>query len=134
MNTVGGTGTSGNRSAAMAKVANEPAICVSAPRCYMKRMKPLLRSGFVGRPRATSEKRSPIHIENKAMSKSTQNTGKPWSSTEVKQVQKLANENTPTRVIGIKLGRTAGAVQSKASEKGISLKPTNQSPHNRQKK
>jgi len=32
MNTVGGTGTSGNCSAASAKVANEPAICVSGPR------------------------------------------------------------------------------------------------------
>jgi len=32
MNTVGGTGTSGNCSAASAKVANEPAICVSGAR------------------------------------------------------------------------------------------------------
>jgi len=56
-------GMSGNCSAARAKGANEPAICVSGPRCYMKRMKPPLRSGFVGRPRATSEKRSPINSE-----------------------------------------------------------------------
>ena len=65
MNTVGGTGTSRNCSAMRAKVANEPAICVSAPRCYNqrmeRRMEPPLRSGFVGRPPATLEKRSPIN-------------------------------------------------------------------------
>ncbi len=68
------------------------------------------------------------------MSKSTRNTGKAWTPAEVKQVKQLAKENTPTPVIGLKLGRTPGAVQNKASEQGISLKPTNQSPYNRQKK
>lgn len=38
------------------------------------------------------------------------------------------------RVAGLKLGRTPGAVQAKASEQGISLKPTSQSPYNRRKK
>ncbi len=65
------------------------------------------------------------------MSKSTRNSGKPWSPAEVKQVKALAKENTPTRVIGLKLGRTEGAIQNKASQEGISLKPTNQSPYNR---
>ena len=68
------------------------------------------------------------------MSKSTRNTGKAWTPAEVKQVKQLAKENTPTPVIGLKLGRTPSAVQNKASEQGISLKPTNQSPYNRQKK
>jgi hypothetical protein len=36
-------------------------------------------------------------------------------------------------VIGIKMGRTAGAVQNHASEAGISLKPTNQSPYGTKK-
>jgi hypothetical protein len=67
------------------------------------------------------------------MSKSTRNTGKQWTSSDVKGLSQLARENTPTRVIGLKLGRTPAAVQSKASEKGISLKPTNQSPYNRKK-
>ena len=40
---------------------NEPAICVSGPRCYMKRMKPPLHSGFVRRPPTTPKKRSPIN-------------------------------------------------------------------------
>lgn len=63
------------------------------------------------------------------MSKSTRNTGKQWTSSDVKELRQMAKENTPTRVMGLKLGRTPAAVQSKASEKGISLKPTNQSPY-----
>ena len=67
------------------------------------------------------------------MSKSTRNSGKQWTGENVKQLKQLAKQNTPTRVIGLKLGRTAGAVQSKASQEGVSLKPTNQSPYNRRK-
>lgn len=67
------------------------------------------------------------------MSKSTQNSGKHWTNQEVQQLQKLAQQDTPTRVIGLKLGRTPAAIQSKASEENISLKPTNQSPYNRHK-
>ena len=68
------------------------------------------------------------------MAKSNRNSGKPWTPSDVKQLKQLAAGNTPTRVIGLKLGRTEGAVQSKASEQSISLKPTNQSPYNRRKK
>lgn len=68
------------------------------------------------------------------MSKSDRNSGKPWTPKEVSQLNQLARENTPTRVISFKLGRTSDAVSSKASEQGISLKPTNQSPYNRRKK
>ena len=68
------------------------------------------------------------------MSKSTRNSGKPWTAADVTQLRQLARGNTPTRVAGLKLGRTPGAVQSKASEIGISLKPTNQSPYNRRGK
>lgn len=67
------------------------------------------------------------------MTKSTRNSGKSWSSSDVNKLKSLASKNTPTRVIGLKLGRTANAVQAKASSKGISLKPTNQSPYNRNK-
>lgn len=67
------------------------------------------------------------------MSKSTRNTGKSWTSKEVSQLKTLAKQNTPTRVIGLKLGRTENAVYNKASQEGVSLKPTNQSPYNRQK-
>lgn len=63
------------------------------------------------------------------MTKSTRNTGKPWTPVETKALNSLAAGNTPTRVIGLKLGRTPGAVYNKASELGVSLSPTNQSPY-----
>lgn len=65
----------------------------------------------------------------KTMSKSTRNSGNAWTSADDAQLKKLARENTPTRVIGLKLGRTESAVYSRASELGVSLKPTNQSPY-----
>lgn len=65
------------------------------------------------------------------MSVSSRNAGKPWNAGDVARLAQLARENTPTRVIGLKLGRTEDAVRSKASELGISLSPTNQSPYNR---
>lgn len=67
------------------------------------------------------------------MAKSTRNTGKPWTAQDVKQLKQFAKENTPTRVIGFKLGRTEAAVYGKASTEGGSLSPTNQSPYNRRK-
>jgi hypothetical protein len=63
------------------------------------------------------------------MTKSTRNTGKQWTRTDVLELRKLAKKNTPTRVIGLKLGRTENAVRTKASDENISLKPTNQSPY-----
>lgn len=65
------------------------------------------------------------------MAKYNRNSGKSWTSTEVSKLEKLAGQNTPTRVIGLKLGRTEDAVRTKASEEGVSLRPTNQSPYNR---
>ena len=61
------------------------------------------------------------------------NAGKPWTPAQEKELKVLAKENTPTRVIGLKMGRPEGGVRSKASELGVSLKPTNQSPYNRKK-
>jgi hypothetical protein len=63
------------------------------------------------------------------MAKYTRNTGKAWTKQEVAQLKTLAKENTPTRVIGLKLGRSENAVRAKASDQSISLKPTNQSPY-----
>lgn len=67
------------------------------------------------------------------MAKYNRNTGKTWTSTDVSHLKNMARENTPTRVIGLKLGRTEDAVRTKASDENISLKPTNQSPYNRSK-
>jgi hypothetical protein len=63
--------------------------------------------------------------------KRTNNAGKQWTAPEVKELKQLAKENTPTRVIGLKLGRSEDSVRSKAGDEGISLKPTNQSPYDR---
>ena len=68
------------------------------------------------------------------MAKKPKNHGKPWTKSDERKLNKLAKENTPTRVAGLKLERTPDAIYSKASELGISLKPTNQSPYNRRKK
>lgn len=62
------------------------------------------------------------------------NTGKRWTATQVKQLRQLASQDTPTRVIGLKLGRTENAVRTKASEKGVSLKSRNQSSFYKSKK
>ena len=62
------------------------------------------------------------------------NHNKSWSTADDAQLGREAKGNTPTRVIGIHMGRTAGAVQSHASNIGVSLKPTNQSPYGHGKK
>ncbi len=61
------------------------------------------------------------------------NSGKQWTSTQVSQLRGLARGNTPTRVIGIKMGRSPEAIQAKATEKHISLKPNNRSPYGAKK-
>ena len=67
------------------------------------------------------------------MPKYIRNAGKEWSPKEQKTLVRLARANTPTRVIGLKLGRPEGGVRAKASELNVSLRPTNQSPYNRKK-
>ena len=57
------------------------------------------------------------------------NANKLWSPGQVTQLRSLARGNTPTRVIGLKMGRSEGSIQSEASKVGISLKPTNQLPY-----
>ncbi len=67
------------------------------------------------------------------MAKYNRNSGKAWSHEDLKQLKEMAKENTPTRVIGLKLGRTPEAVYKKASDQDVGLKPTNQAPYNRKK-
>lgn len=68
------------------------------------------------------------------MAKVPKNTNKQWTAKEKAQLQKLADQNTPTRVIALKMDRSASAIYSKASQEDISLKPTNQSPYGTKKK
>lgn len=65
------------------------------------------------------------------MPKKPANSGKSWTSADKQQLRNLAKQNTPTRVIGLKMGRSEAAVRSQAANQGTSLKPTNQSPYNR---
>lgn len=67
------------------------------------------------------------------MAKTPPNHGKPWTASADKQLSSLAAGNTPTRVIGLKMGRTPASVYSHASEIDVSLKPTNQSPYGTKK-
>lgn len=62
------------------------------------------------------------------------NAGKPWTAAQDAQLRREANGNTPTRVIGLHMGRTEDAVRSHASDIGVSLKPTNQSPYGTKKR
>ena len=67
------------------------------------------------------------------MAKRPPNHGKEWTKQDVKTLEKLADQNTPTRVIGLKMGRTEGSIYSAAAENDVSLKTTNQSPYGTKK-
>ena len=86
-------------------------------------------------PRHANWKRpgSPIGRKGprKAHPRYTRNNYKGWRADDVRELRRLAKGNTPTRVIGLKLGRTAIAVRGKAQREGISLRPANRAPYNR---
>lgn len=65
------------------------------------------------------------------MAKNPPNHGKQWTPKDIVALKKEVKENTPTRLIGLHLGRTEESVYAKASELKISLAPTNQSPDKR---
>jgi hypothetical protein len=53
--------------------------------------------------------------------KPTKNAGVPWSDTDVQELRDLVEGNTPTLLIGLKLGRTEDAVRDRARELKLSL-------------
>ena len=63
------------------------------------------------------------------MAKKPANVSKSLTGAHDAQIRREAAQNTPTRALGLHLGRTEDAVRSRASELGVSLKPTNQSPY-----
>lgn len=69
-----------------------------------------------------------------AKPKYIRNSGKAWKPEDKKALRKLAAGNTPTRVAGLKLGRTPEAIYAMAKKLHISMAPPNQSPYNRRKK
>lgn len=68
------------------------------------------------------------------MAKKPPNSGKPWTGSDEHRLRDLARGNTPTGLIAHDLGRSEDAVRSHASDLGVSLKPTNQSPYDRRKR
>ena len=72
----------------------------------------------------------PFHfMEIRPMAKVPANHNKDWTKAQETQLKQLAKQNTPTRVIALKLERTPAAVQQHASQINLSLKPTNQRPN-----
>jgi hypothetical protein len=63
------------------------------------------------------------------MPKQPPNGGQPWTPQQDQQLRREAAANTPTRLIGLHLGRSEEAIRSRASELSVSLKPVNQSPY-----
>jgi hypothetical protein len=63
-----------------------------------------------------------------------ENNRNAWSRADQKELKQLAEGNTPTGIIAMKLGRAEDAVRSKAQSLGASLNPPNRSPYNRGKK
>ena len=59
----------------------------------------------------------------------TRNAGTLWTTLQVARLRQLARQNTPTRVIAFKLGKTEAAIRAKAQELGISLSPWDRSPY-----
>ena len=60
------------------------------------------------------------------MAKKPSNKGKPWTSRDMSELETLAKQNMPPRVIALTMGRTLEAVYRKAKQTGISLKSTDQ--------
>ena len=62
---------------------------------------------------------------NGYMSWFTRNNGKEWAAEDVRKLKQLAKKGTPTRVIGLELGRTTCSVSTKAAQEGVSLLHSN---------
>jgi hypothetical protein len=67
------------------------------------------------------------------MAKKPSDQGKPWTSKDVSELDTLAKQNMPTRLIAFKMGRTLEATYRKAKQKGISLKSTGPRPYGTEK-
>lgn len=63
-----------------------------------------------------------------AVKKSATFGRKEWTPAAINEMKVLIKQNTPTNLMASKLDRSVGSVRNKASELGLSLKPTNRSP------
>jgi len=53
-----------------------------------------------------------------------ENNNKPWSESDIQTLRRMAESNYRTGFIAASLKRSVEAIEHKASELGISLKPT----------
>jgi hypothetical protein len=69
----------------------------------------------------------------KAHPRYTGNKNKDLTARDARELKTLVRGNTPTHVIGLKLGRTETSIRRKARREGFSLRPANRSPYKRSK-
>lgn len=62
------------------------------------------------------------------MGRSSRNSGKSWTRAHKQQLKTFAKQNTPTRLIAWKMGRSPSAIYTQAARQRTSLKPVNRSP------
>lgn len=72
-------------------------------------------------------------MQKKSATKNGAKSAKPaarkdWTDSEMKSLKLLIKQNTPTRLIAMKLKRTVTSIYGKAAREGLSLAPTNRSP------
>jgi len=60
------------------------------------------------------------------------NNNKLWTQEDISILKDLIKGNTPTKLIAYKLNRSENAIRAKVANLGLSLKPVNKSPYNRQ--
>jgi predicted RNA-binding protein YlxR (DUF448 family) len=60
-------------------------------------------------------------------SKSTNPGRASWTDADIKGLKTYVKQNTPTRLIAMKLKRSVASVYAKAAKEGISLAPANRS-------
>lgn len=85
---------------------------------------------------AKKAKRSNGTAKSRASASRTRKSGaagrsarREWSSAEDKSLKTLIKQNTPTRLIAMKLNRTEAGVRQHVFRLGLSLRPTNRSPY-----
>jgi hypothetical protein len=79
--------------------------------------------------KAKRSTRTTTNSSRKTSNSTADGASRRWSTDEDKNLKTLIRQNTPTRLIAMKLKRTEGSVRQHVGRLGLSLKPTNRSPY-----
>lgn len=79
-------------------------------------------------PKNTQKKTVKKPVKTGAKTRDGRSNPRSWSKDDIKQLKTFIKENTPTRLIAMKLKRTEASIRWKVHGEGLSLKPTNRSP------